>query len=373
MYENFEWLLWKLRLSAGAAGAEDDVTHQYVIAEAADTEEGDPGGRVFASAHRPSWSYPPLTSGTFGMAKDCRAYEPVSDDTMVLDLLEFELEDDGDIEIGDVVNWADDDTVYHYDTPGRTNSNFDCRSPSDVTEFILHETGGADNTWDYDSQEILETTGSPGSVQLSIHEGGDIYCHNDLLDVMYQISGHNTRSFGVEIANQAGDAEEHDVEDDRRIPNTPYTGSSDYARPTHDQLEAATFLVDWFSNTEYLGLSIDYTWVGLREGMQDENGDQRDGFIIHSDVTGASHTNENTSGIWAHSWDSSGQGKLDGLFPALYSWLRLEANDGQGLNADDALETAEELVNTDNGDVFKDGPNTISGDDTYYVDVEEYT
>jgi hypothetical protein len=354
LYENFKWLLWQLLLSAAGSTEDDDVTHTLLT---------NPRERF----SRPAWSTPLVTSGTplgtsgsFGMGSDCREYDPVAEDTMVIDKLEFDLTDNLGPTLGTVTNWRDDQNIYHFTVPNPPN----CRAAGDCTQFVLHETDNPPSWGDHDDWENHQNNTDDNGIHLSIRDDGTVQVHNDVVDRQRQATGLNDTSFGVEICNPAQSWQGTGIAEDRKIENVSYVGGT-YARPSEEQLESAAYLAEWFSTAERNRLDVDDTFIGLVEGVQDSSDTQRDGFCIDANLTEPddNHASPSDSGIWAHSYHTSGV-KIDGLFPGLYAWLRLEGNGG--MSAQDALDTAEELVNSGNGNTFSDGSKT-------YVDVGQYT
>lgn len=345
-YRHFHWLLWRLGLAAPTADMEEDVEH--------DSFQIHRGGSVVLV---PDWSAGMPTSGGFAIADDCRAYEPFHDDTIVVDSLEHAIPDDADPPVTGSTNWQSD-SVHHFteDTP------LDCRDPADVEQFVLHETQTPD--WTMDRQERHEEGSENLGIQLVVLHGGEVYVHNDVVEEANQAGDLNATSFGVEIVTPY--FQEY-VDDESRWETIENTGwlSKTYYRPTHDQLESVSYLVDWFATSDRHDLGVTDDWLGFESDVTDTDDEDRDGFRMWYGIG----STDPDPGIWAHTHMETTSRRVDGLFPALYTWLRLEAND-TGLAADAALEAAVDLVDEDNDDTesFR-----AKDDNALFVDVGEYT
>lgn len=315
------------------------------------------------------------SDGTAPDTDTCRTNTPDSSDTLVLDKMGYAVDD------LTVTNWSgtnDDEDVYHYtDSPSSEN----CRSPSDITEVVIHESTSSDwdrararrkemvymlqdedgnwyvpDDWEAGGEYKPKTdysdtdgVGSAVSIQVVVKRDGDVVQHNDLVDKLWHAgSDRNEQSIGIEVVNPVTD---DDLDWSSFSP--AWTLSGDYIRPDKDQTEAVAQLVEWLT-ADARDLDIDRSWPGLDE----ENGR----FLLDN----TKYTDEEKSGIWAHAHEDSN--RTDGYFNALYSWLRLEANGGEGLSQEEAWTATLDLCDED-----RSGGSAVEADGYTWADVSEYT
>ena len=316
------------------------------------------------------------SGGTAPDTDDCRTHTPDSSDTLVLDETGHAVSD------LTVTNWSgtndDGEDVYHFtESPSSPN----CRSPGDITEVVIHESTSQD--WDRDrarrkemvymvqnedgewykpdeweaggeykpKTDYSDRDGVDGavSIQVVVDRDGDVIQHNDLVDKLWHAgSDRNEQSIGIEVVNPVTD---DDLDWSSFSP--AWTLSDEYIRPEKDQTEAVAQLVEWLTADDR-DLDIDRSWPGLDA----ENGR----FLLDN----TKYTDEEKSGVWAHAHEASN--RTDGYFNALYTWLRLDANGGEGLSQDEAWTATLELCDED-----REGGSAVEANGYTWADVNEYT
>jgi hypothetical protein len=279
----------------------------------------------------------------------CRTYTPNSEDALVVEKTEHAVDD------LTVTNWSgtnDDEDVYHFtQTPSTPN----CRSPSDVTEVVLHEPGA--NDWSKSRARRMEQNGDVG-IQLAVERNGDIVQHNDVVDDLWHAGGtRNNRSVGVEIVNDGSSGDSDSTGVAKNGMEVPWLNDT-YYPPRQEQVEAVAQLLKWLTGSSR-SLGIARNWPGL-----DETNDR---FLFNElwNKNAMYGENEDISGIWAHAWEDSD--RTDGIFTALYTWLRLKANGGSGMTQSEAWSAVKNLCKEGTG------PSVTEDKGQRWVDVSEYT
>ena len=251
-----------------------------------------------------------------------------------------------------VANWADR-SVRPFTNPARPQ----CRRPASVVSFVLHETQGS-IPWKPFRRDFLNDTRHL-SVQMYADVDGRIIEHNDLVEVLWHGAPFNYVSIGIEIvapvlpANQATvqrQAANLSFPLSRQLGLEPYrtipTGwmqrrrdnpSRAYVLPPIDQMEGVAKLIGWLTDPSAgHGLNIPRRWVG----------DRGDGSFV---LRGGSAFARAQPGVIGHAQFK--ETKDDGLFAALYCWLRLVARNGQGLAPADAYAASMTLLSGASGTV----------------------
>lgn len=275
---------------------------------------------------------------------DCRSFVPTHTDCLIVGQQEFRPPQGLT-----VINWADP-TVARKDRAG-TRSRPACRLASSVTELIVHETAS--------TRVNRAGTGRP-NVHLVLHRDGTFTQHADLVQDLNHANHHNRASFGFEtvnpvlprIAGAPNNGLPPDTDAFPVIQNTTWTArdkectarddegkctshrggalrnrNRHYVRPTDAQLEAATLLIEWATDsTQTHGMDIPRDWLGIRG----------DFLLFGRDDLDFAHR---IPGIYAHGYYHHS----DGYFIVLYAWLRLEL----GLTPQQALTDALDIAAND--------------------------
>ena len=244
-----------------------------------------------------------------------------------------------------VANWADR-SVRPFTHPTRAQ----CRRPAAITSFVLHETQGS-IPWGPFRRDYLNDQRRL-SVQLYADVDGRILQHNDLVELLWHGSQYNQVSIGVEIVAPVlpsirgtvlRQAAKLTFPLSRQLGLEPYrtitTGwmqrrtdnpTRSYVLPPIDQLEGVTRLIALLTDPSAgHGLAIPRRWVG----------DRGDGTFV---VRGGAAFARPQPGIIGHA--QFVETKDDGAFAALYTWLRIAARSGQGLDPKTSYETAVRLL-----------------------------
>jgi hypothetical protein len=244
-----------------------------------------------------------------------------------------------------VANWADR-SVRPFTHPSRAR----CRRPAAITSFVLHETQGS-IPWGPFRRDYLNDQRRL-SVQLYADVDGRILQHNDLVEELWHGSQYNGVSIGIEIVAPVlpsicgtvlRQAARRSFPMSRQLGLEPYrligTGwmqrrtdnpTRSYVLPPIDQLEGVTRLVAFLTDPAAgHGLAIPRRWVG----------DRGDGTFV---VRGGSAFARPQPGIIGHAQFS--ETKDDGAFAALFTWLRIVARGGRGLDPSTAYDAATRLL-----------------------------
>jgi hypothetical protein len=167
-----------------------------------------------------------------------------------------------------------------------------------VNEIVLHET--VTRSWKA-TVEVLRQRKL--SVHLIVDADGAVYQHGDLRDdLLWHASEHNPTSVGIEVVAPYDPRLLKPGDPWTTVIDAPWAHRGKYVVPTPEQAEATVHLVRWLTSDR--GLSIPRTWQGLRGACM---------AMGRVAATGP--------GIYAHAYFNHG----DGLWLALYAWLRLEA------------------------------------------------
>lgn len=274
----------------------------------------------------------PATPAQPGAGQTCTTFMPANTNTIVVDRTEF-----APPAGVTVINWADP-SVARKSRSG-TNRRPDCRAAGDLTEVIVHETVSAN---------VNRGNAGRPNVQLVLHRDGTFTQHADLAADLNHANDHNVASFGFETVNPvvprmagaptgglpnltdwptietttwANRDRVVDEDDGTAVIHNP---DRHYVLPTDAQLEAATELIEWATDTAPgHGMNIPRDWPGRRGNFLLFG---RDDALFQALVPG----------ILAHGYFHHS----DGYFIVLYAWLRLE----QGLNAVDARREALDIA-----------------------------
>jgi hypothetical protein len=261
-----------------------------------------------------------------------------------------------------VANWADPQ-IRQFTHPPRAQ----CRTPSAVSSFVLHETQGS-IPWKPFRRDFLNDTRKL-SVHLYADVDGRIIQHNDLVEVTWHGSQYNRGSIGIEIVAPVLPSIVETVRRQaanltfplsRQLGLEPYrtittnwmqrrrdNPSHAYVLPPIDQLEGVAKLIGWLTDPSVgHGLAIPRRWVG----------EQVAGAFT---LRGASFATPQP-GVIGHAQFKNT--KDDGLFAAVYCWLRLQAQGGRGLSPADAYAAATQLLATGGG----------GGSDPNVIDLSRY-
>lgn len=183
------------------------------------------------------------------------------------------------------------------------------RSPTSmVTELIVHETVTSTARAAVD---VLQRRGL--GVHLVIGTDGAVYQHADLIDDECRHAvGFDATSIGLEIVNPYYPSQRPNNSPWTTTIVAPWADRGMYVVPTPDQAEATSQVIEWATSSES-GLSIPRQWVGVvNEKM----------LLTHQVPVALG------PGIYAHHYFGRSPhyfGHLDGLWPVLYAWLRIEA------------------------------------------------
>jgi hypothetical protein len=269
----------------------------------------------------------------------CRAYRPTVPGALVIASREFQ-PPTGLM----VTNWAAA-KVRQFTNPRRAT----CRRPQAVQAFVFHETQGT-IPWRPGRRDYLNNTRGL-SVQMYADVDGRIFQHNDLVEVAWHGAPFNQVSVGIEIVapilptiNVRSQAAKLTLPLSQQLGLEPYrtitttwmqrrrekNPNREYVLPPIDQVEGVAQLVQFLTDPSGRhGLAIPRQWIG----------DPGDGTFI---LRGGSRLARPTPGLIAHAQFKNT--KDDGLFAALYCWLRLAARSGAGMQPGDAYTAAERLL-----------------------------
>jgi hypothetical protein len=222
-----------------------------------------------------------------------------------------------------VRNWASPD-VEQFESNSPTY-----RPLATITGVVLHETRGPAVDWAPAVKQALEAREGL-AIHGYINTDGSLIQHMDLTELLQHGGYFNSHSIGFEIINPMIPGAEH--ADRNVIPATWDSGKNavgQYLVPPLIQLEGLVNLLRWLRGPP---LNIPARWPGVRSTRSGNF------FVVvpqGSGLEGGGRLN----GVIGHG-QYIRQGKSDGIFPALYCWLRIEA----GLRPEDAHERAMKLL-----------------------------
>lgn len=259
----------------------------------------------------------------------CATYTPTRSDRLVVAGQEFEVPNLS------VVNWLSGDV--HQFSPGTIT----CRHFADVDELVIHETDT--DQWTLAAQQRFGGRGL--ATHLAIQDDGTVYQHLDLVQLGVHAAPHNTRSIGIDIVQHhvPVGAVDSSQNTDEYLGSTNWAhddGSNadhSYALPSEDQVEALHTLTEWLtSNAATHGLPLPADFAGIS--------DDHFVFFYFTDFQAGRNP---VPGIYAHGHIGgrvAANAHVDGFFHALYLWLRMRSNGGQGLAHQAAWDRAKELA-----------------------------
>lgn len=227
-----------------------------------------------------------------------------------------------------VKNWAAKDVAQFAEAPPLY------RPPGAVIGVILHETRGMLVKWSPDVRQNLVNRDGALAVHGYVDRDGTLYQHNDLVERVQHSRLYSAATLGFEIISPMLDNRvERQSRATRalyeRIPTVwDHEGAGHYLVPPIEQLEGVVALVTWLTSPSS-PLSIPRRWVKLIE---------RDGRRLMAVRPAREDARLVVEGIAGHG--QLQRDKSDGVFAALYCWLRLEA----GLEAGAAFDEAKRLL-----------------------------
>lgn len=264
----------------------------------------------------------------------CAEYVPTENNCLIVNEREFRGEG-----VPSVLNWLADEQVHHF-----SPSKIECRNVNDVDEIIIHESVTSD--WSISRQK-----GFKYSVHLAVLEDGAIYQHLDLVQRAVHAGPHNGRSIGIEIINDPSSSKDEDQSKntDEYLGKTIWVDGAKpkaplpYTLPTQEQMKSLYTLVKWLTNPEAEhDLTIPIKWPAIT--------DQHYLFYWYQKYRGIEVKKDHwvaeaqPTGISAHATTGGPGRHVDGHFPALYLWLRISANSGEGMDHAAAWERAKNLA-----------------------------